>query len=617
MAFDSRRGRMVLVLGPHDLLETWEFDGQRWTQVQTTGPNAADNNIAFDPVHGNMVLFTEGKTWLYDGVTWTSPAAQQPPRVRDAKAVFDQELATIVLAGGFYISDQQKPPSRETWLWDGQNWTRSDDLPVGVTPDQLVFDEIRRAVVMRTSTGLLTFDGHWHEVTIEGAGSIRSGFLFFDAATKSLSLISGSNRGSTQLFRVNNNMWTQQPAVKCSFSGGGVVAYDPMRRGVMLYGSGQHPLSQLAAEQVDLLLASGDCLTLHNRARAFPVDARAVADPLRHRVLAVGGHVGPRSMRNNGVSVAIGDSFLEDNSPGYAATPAIATLNDGSIVATSIFTGDSIGATYRFVGDSWRLINTNAPSSASLVAEPGGGVLATPLLGESGYAVFRNGQWSSVLTPFLISNSSAAYDPKRRRTVMFGGQTQIISGQIVSNETWEWDGTHWTKIDVPRSPSARANSQLAYDPRRQRVVMHGGMGQQDFDLTDSWEYDGARWTPILTENVAQPLRSPSFAYSMAGSMLLLGGEQNATQSGQPEPPVPYYELSWRAAENPPDRCIAIQDTDGDDLTGCADPDCWDRCHPLCPPGVDCDPSSPHCGDTHCDEFEDWSICPGDCPLPAP
>ena len=35
---------------------------------------------------------------------------------------------------------------------------------------------------------------------------------------------------------------------------------------------------------------------------------------------------------------------------------------------------------------------------------------------------------------------------------------------------------------------------------------------------------------------------------------------------------------------PRELCLIAADNDGDELVGCADPDCWTRCTPACPPG---------------------------------
>jgi hypothetical protein len=55
------------------------------------------------------------------------------------------------------------------------------------------------------------------------------------------------------------------------------------------------------------------------------------------------------------------------------------------------------------------------------------------------------------------------------------------------------------------------------------------------------------------------------------------------------------------------------DLDGDQLTGCDDPDCWARCAPTCPPGTSCPAGHPHCGDGICDTaLEDARMCTADC-----
>jgi hypothetical protein len=71
------------------------------------------------------------------------------------------------------------------------------------------------------------------------------------------------------------------------------------------------------------------------------------------------------------------------------------------------------------------------------------------------------------------------------------------------------------------------------------------------------------------------------------------------------------ELSWRGNGN--ETCATSLDADGDGLAGCADPDCWFVCTPLCPPGsLTCDPAWPSCGDTVCAGGENCRNCPGDC-----
>jgi hypothetical protein len=74
-------------------------------------------------------------------------------------------------------------------------------------------------------------------------------------------------------------------------------------------------------------------------------------------------------------------------------------------------------------------------------------------------------------------------------------------------------------------------------------------------------------------------------------------------------------LSSELSTEPHERClVAAEDSDGDGLAGCADPDCWLRCNPACAPGASC--IGPRCGDGTCHgPREDYLICPADCPAP--
>jgi hypothetical protein len=87
-----------------------------------------------------------------------------------------------------------------------------------------------------------------------------------------------------------------------------------------------------------------------------------------------------------------------------------------------------------------------------------------------------------------------AYDSKRDRLVLFGGDRN--ENQIVG-ETWEWDGTAWSKFTEP-GPESRLPGSMSYDETRQKIVLYGGLHfEQNFkrtDYNDTWEFDGNGWT---------------------------------------------------------------------------------------------------------------------------
>jgi hypothetical protein len=109
-----------------------------------------------------------------------------------------------------------------------------------------------------------------------------------------------------------------------------------------------------------------------------------------------------------------------------------------------------------------------------------------------------------------------AYDPIRKRVVMFGGSS--------FDDTWEWDGTTWT-LRVPQtSPPARNRHVMAFDPRRERIVLFGGLDGEGFGaLGDSWAWDGDNWTPIASASAPSARQRSAMAYDPKRDVIVLFG----------------------------------------------------------------------------------------------
>ena len=90
-----------------------------------------------------------------------------------------------------------------------------------------------------------------------------------------------------------------------------------------------------------------------------------------------------------------------------------------------------------------------------------------------------------------------AYDAARGVTVMFGGQIGTGPTSVYPQDTWTWDGKTWHRA-ATSGPPPRYMPSMAYDQRRQRVVMFGGsLGARPFTaLVDTWEWDGTTWTKV-------------------------------------------------------------------------------------------------------------------------
>ena len=135
MAFDDSRGRVVLFGGwdrAHSaggtvtlLDDTWEWDGNTWTQINATGPQArAAHTLTWDPVRRRTVLFGGSQAnsayladlWQWDGVSWQSvPTGAGPAGRAFHSATFVPSMSEILVYGG-------APGFSDLWSWNGSRW---------------------------------------------------------------------------------------------------------------------------------------------------------------------------------------------------------------------------------------------------------------------------------------------------------------------------------------------------------------------------------------------------------------------------------------------------------------------------------------------------------------
>lgn len=135
--------------------------------------------------------------------------------------------------------------------------------------------------------------------------------------------------------------------------------------------------------------------------------------------------------------------------------------------------------------------------------------------------------WTERITaesPPQVVGACLTYDASRQRVVLFGGgklegpiPSWTGTDWVFSDETWEYDGTNWNKIELSTSPSARYGAACAFDRRTGRTVLQGGTGDDS-----TYEYDGQEWTAFFAQGPAI-----SWAYAMYDwereSVLLVGG----------------------------------------------------------------------------------------------
>lgn len=114
-----------------------------------------------------------------------------------------------------------------------------------------------------------------------------------------------------------------------------------------------------------------------------------------------------------------------------------------------------------------------------------------------------------------------AYTAEPSAVVMFGGSKTAVGGQRLTDETWLWDGVRWTMMDPAAAPSARANATAAYDPTRRRLVLFGG--ESSTRLGDTWEWDGVTWERRATTGPSARSAAAMAFDPHTSSILLWGG----------------------------------------------------------------------------------------------
>ncbi|MBN2360211.1 MAG: hypothetical protein JXR83_12235 [Deltaproteobacteria bacterium] len=126
---------------------------------------------------------------------------------------------------------------------------------------------------------------------------------------------------------------------------------------------------------------------------------------------------------------------------------------------------------------------------------------------------------------------AVAYDNKRGRTVLFGGMNAEAMGLL--RDTWEWDGQDWIeRTPAANNPPVRIAHAMAYDSTRECVVLFGGYHNfpEDFDeeLQDTWEWDGQSWIERTPFEDNPPARGQhAMVYDSQRQRVVLFGGQDS------------------------------------------------------------------------------------------
>jgi hypothetical protein len=150
------------------------------------------------------------------------------------------------------------------------------------------------------------------------------------------------------------------------------------------------------------------------------------------------------------------------------------------------------------------------------------------------------------------------YDSRRDRTVLFGGVSSITVSLVDLDDTWEFDGDSWVRMDIagPRPPSGLGAS-MAYNPLIGLTMLY-----REGEL---WGWDGGGWSRILDPGAPNLVPSSPMVYdSRRGRMVLVG-----TSAVLPSGPLETWSWSSQGWVNLTGgtRPSALP-------SGCSYPSCW-------------------------------------------
>jgi hypothetical protein len=243
----SSRGRTVL-FGGVNLTDTWEWDGENWTQMADTGPFYDNAAMAYDAQRNKTVYFGAG-TWGWDGRNWTQLADHGPPMRSNYAMAYDSKRQRIVLFGGVLRTG---PMVADTWLWDGSAWTQATAAtgPSARGSHAMAYDSTHDQTVLFGGFGTngkglgdtWIWDGSgWTQVSDFGATPCGLASLAFKG--DSVALLGGSSSapgfspvplGSTWTWDGKN--WTLRQDFGPPARFAAAMSYDSKRSALVLFG---------------------------------------------------------------------------------------------------------------------------------------------------------------------------------------------------------------------------------------------------------------------------------------------------------------------------------------------------------------------------------------------
>ena len=481
--------------------------------IRNRPPDITRHTIAYDNARGKAVLFGGNglglgflaDTWEWDGVEWNNvtPLVNNPPGRSGHAITYDSTRSKVIIFGGFgaglgYLSD--------TWEWDGTTWndiTPNTNNAPAAELTALAYDSKRAKVVLfggfngdSATSHTWEFDGKtWTDVTPANSPPALFGHaMTYDSKRGKTVLFGGTTDAglSSETWQWDGSNWslvtssTTTPSARLVH----LLTYDSDREKIVMFGGAGS--SGYLSDTWEFDGTNWVEITPQSVVPAARSQYAMFYDSIQKKVMMSGGSL------TEVPEIIPGDFWAWDgrswtevdiqaqNPPGRAGTTIVYNNNSRKIILFGGFDGANyLSDTWEWDGSSWTNIT---PTTAS---------------------------------PPARRDHAMAYDSSRDRIVLFAGADDVDDNEEPNrlSDTWEWDGTSWTQMSPPESPPARTAAAMAYDSKRQKIVLFGGS-----NLTyqaDTWEWDGVSWSDVTPPNGPTFIEAPAMAYDSRREKVVL------------------------------------------------------------------------------------------------
>ncbi len=461
---------------------------------------------------------------------------QRPFDRANMQIVYDAHRRRTVLFGGSVTGLNANLSG--TWEWDGATWT---SVPTIVEPPSrsghaMTYDAVRRRVVLFSGSNdtndTWTYDGQWRAEEAPGERpAARTGASFaFDTKRGVAVLFGGQNRTTTPVeyladtWEWDGTSWKRMsPAMSPPPRLTAAAAYDPKRGVVVLFGGvvffSVSPFTQYFHDTWEY-----DGTTWTQKQITGP-DKYAGAmswDPVSQRILLSGGQS----------ETLVDGVFTRKDTWAYdgQSWTKIDSADNAEVVTTVAATDGVRGVAQLFSSGLHKMLEWNGtawvqPAGDVAAGTPGpllamyqgvvamktqllafGGadkdpfVAGTPTISASTQLFDGNWRLLGGTEPSARFLPAMAYDAKRDQVVMFSGCTYGGSGPdaIDDGGTWIFAAGAWTK-NTGTAPPPACGASMAYDSARDQIILFGGAhlsGGVPSYHQDTWAWNGTGWVPL-------------------------------------------------------------------------------------------------------------------------